>query len=611
VTALSSTNAAVPAVVVTLAADTGVLSSQTVTTGTTGTATFTFSSGVGNLANRTATITATAGAATAQIPIQISGSTLSLFSTSGTSVPDDGTAPVSVTFISKNAQGVALQNTPYTVAWTTVGGGQLTLTPASGVTDANGKFAISVAGVKGGVGSATVTATAAGSTATATITVSLAAGTFAISQVKNNTTSVVTTSPTNVAMYTSDTLLVTVAAPAPTANVTFIATSGNWNGTVGQTSLVVPVTAGTASATLTAPPAGITDVQVNSDTTPIQSASLKVSVTAKVPNAITLQASPTLVSKSLGTSTGVSNLIATVTDSTGAPVGNAPVAFSITNTTGGGESVAPVVAFTASVASNGLALGQASATFNSGSLSSGSSGVNIRASVLGTTVATQPIGVANTTPSGLDAAVVVGGTAGSIAFGAATKIVELNVTTYQYPMSVLVSDVNGNPVANTVVTLSVWPAAWSTGQSCVPDYAGGPLGPNGPNDLKTGLGDTATTGTFYNEDANGNLILDVGEDGVRKYFVTGILVTGGAKDNALTPVNSTSGNLPATVTTDANGLANFNLTYLKSSALWVVDTIRASTVVQGSATVSQSTFRLPALAADVNPCYLGNSPFKF
>jgi hypothetical protein len=583
-----------------LGTDTGIVGAPTVTTGSTdGTATFTFRSGVTSLANRTATVTATAGAASAQLPIQILGSTLSLFSPSGNpNVPDDGTSPVTVTFIAKNAQGTALVGTPFTASWVTTTGGQLTLTPTSGVTDANGKFAVTVAGVAGGIGTATVTATAAGSTVSVVITVSVTAGTFAISSTKNNTTGVITQNPSAIAMYTSDTLLVSVAAPSPpTTSVTFITTSGNWNNVANQTSLSVPVVSGTASATLTAPPAGTTSVQVNSDQVSL-SDSLTVSVTAKIPNAITLQASPSLVAKSVGSTTGVSTLIATVVDSTGAPVGNAPVAFSLSNTTGGGENVSPVLAYTAASAGGGLALGQAQASFTSGSLSSTSDGVQVRAKVLGTAVETEanlPAPPADVTPSGNDAAIVIGGTAGSIAFGIATKIVELNVTTYQLPMSVHVVDVNGNPMTNTTVTLSAWPVAWSTGtvSPCTADA------------------DSPTTGTFINEDRNGNVVLDSLEDGYREYYATGTTVAGGAKDGALTPINSAGGSLPSSVITDANGLANFNLTYLKTSAIWTVTRIRASAVVQGSEAVSQIVFRLIAADKDVTPiCYLA-SPYSF
>ncbi len=101
-----------------------------------------------------------------------------------------------------------------------------------------------------------------------------------------------------------------------------------------------------------------------------------------------------------------------------------------------------------------------------------------------------------TSPSGNDAAIVIGGLAGSIAFGQATTIgVDTTAANYIWKMSILVADSNGNAVPGAVVSLGVWPIGWSTGPACTIDP------------------DTATTGTFWNEDDNENLILDAGEDG--------------------------------------------------------------------------------------------------
>jgi len=607
VTALDASNAALSGIVVGLSTDTGIVSSPTVTTGADGTASFTFRSGTSSLANRTATITATAGAI-AQIQVQIAGATLSVFSTTGSSVSNDGLSPVTVTFIAKNAQGAGLANTPFTASWVTTSvGAQLSISPTSGTTDQYGKFNLIVAGAGApAVGTATVSASAAGSTASATITVANATGTYGISQTSNSTGPVVTVNPTTVPMQIGDQLTVTVSAPT-SANVTFVTSQGTWAGS-GTTTQTVSVVGGVASAVLAQTLAGQANVQVYDPVTPTNTDSLVVGITAVTPYRVALTASPTVVPKTLGTSTGSSTLIATVYDLNGQPVGNAPVEFSLSNTTGGGESVSPVVAYTATIAGGGLGLGQASATFTSGSVSSSSSGVQVRAKVSNSTVAT------NTAPSSGDATIVIGGTAGSIAFGISTKLVELNTTTYQLPVSVLVSDSNGNPQSNQTVSLSLWPIAWSTGSApCTADPDGYVW--NGTTWI------AGNGGTFYNEDMNGNLTLDevspgTPEDGYRRYYNNGsastTLASGtGAKDGLVTPVNSAAGSIPASVTTDANGLANFNLTYLKSSAIWTHVRMRASTVVQGTETISQSIFTLPALLADSSPTCFLTPPYHF
>ena len=79
-----------------------------------------------------------------------------------------------------------------------------------------------------------------------------------------------------------------------------------------------------------------------------------------------------------------------------------------------------------------------------------------------------------------------------------------------------------------------------------------------------------------------------------------------------TPPNSASGTLPATVTTNASGLATFNLTYTKANALFIQARVRASTLVQGTETVGQTTFQLPALLSDIGPpCLLPASPYVY
>lgn len=585
VTALNAANAAVQGVTVTMSADTGVLGSATIVTGAAGTAPVTFSSGSSKI-NRTATITATAGAVSAQIPVQIVGSTVTVNST-GATLPDDGSSPVTLTVTAKDAGGNTVPNAAVTL--TKTGSGNVTLTPSSGVTDASGQLSVTASGVASGA--VTVSAAALGATATSALTVSPSAATFAIDQQTLNG-AVVAGNPAITAMKIGQSLAVRVNAPSA-ANVTFATTTGVWNGT--SSVATVPVVAGKATATLTTTQASVATVQVYDPLVPATSDSLTVGMTSATAASITIQPSPSVVSKSVGTTTGSSTLIAMVRDANNQPVGDAPVSFSIVNPTGGGETVSPVVVLSAATTAGGLSLGEARTSFTSGSLSSGAGGVQIRASVVGTTVATEPVGV-NLTSSGNDAAVVVGGTAGSVAFGTATVIAtDASNANYVRDMSVLVSDSNGNPAPQgTVVNLSAWPIAWSTGSACSVDA------------------DTATTGTFYNEDVNENLILDSGEDGTRRYYSSGTTVVGGTINSASTPSNSFGGSLPATVTTDASGVAAFKLTYTKLSAIWTITRIRARTVVQGSDAVGEIVLRLDPTVPDVDPnCLLGSSPYSF
>lgn len=561
------------------------------------------------------------------LPVQIVGSTLTLTAT-GTSLPANGASPVTLTITAQDAGGFPISGADVTLTQT--GAGAVTLTPispATGKTGSNGKLTVSVAGATAGV--VAVSATGVGAQATINFTVAPTASTFGVSLLTLNAgVGVVPASPKNTSMKIGDSLLVQVTAPSPTTDVTFATTIGTWNGT-GNKVVTVPVTAGVAAATLSSTVAGVAGVQVLDPLNTSLNDTLSVGITAKIPASITLQATPTVIPQSVGTTVGYSNLTAVVYDATGAPVGGAPVSFEIVSGTGtgAGETVSPVVVYTASTTATGLALGAAPTTFTAGSLPSNASGVQVRASVVGTAITTQPIGVANATNSSFDIAVHIGGQAGSVAFGQASHIIDAAGTTtfYQFPMSVLVADATGNPAPlGTPVSISAWPIAWSTGQPCSWDPDGYVWSATtvDPVTGKPGMYVVGKGGTFLNEDANENLNLDASppEDGTRKYYYTGATVTGGTKDGAITPVNSWGGTVvstnPAdktgTVTTDANGVAAFNLTYTKTSAYFVITRIRAQTQVQGTPAVGQINIRLPASEPDSNPvCRLPPSPFTF
>jgi hypothetical protein len=114
------------------------------------------------------------------------------------------------------------------------------------------------------------------------------------------------------------------------------------------------------------------------------------------------------------------------------------------------------------------------------------------------------------------------------------------------------------------VSLSLWPVTYSSG-IFIDD-------------------DAVIFADFPNEDVNRNLILDAGED---NNF-----------DGELTPPNSAAGTVPSTVTTDENGVSNFNLVYLKASAVWIRDEIMATTLVLGTETSATMVFRLPYMIGD-------------
>lgn len=596
IAALNAGNAAVPGVTVNLSADTGALGAASVVTGATGTGTVTFTTGASKI-NRTATITATAGLVSAIIPVQVVGSTVTLAS-SGTTLPAGGLSPVTLTITAKDAGGNIVPNAAVTLTQTGTGSVTLTPIPATGITDVNGKITVTVAGAT--AGAVTVSASALGATGTTALTVSPTAATFAIDQQTLNGVIVAgNPKPTAMKIGVPNALAIRVNAPAPTTSVTFATTTGVWNGTTSV--VTVLVVAGKATATLTTTQAGNANIQVYDTAVPTTSDTLSVGMTSATAASITLQPTPAVVPRSVGTTTGSSTLVAMVRDLNGAPVGGVPVAFSIVNPTGGGETVSPVVVFSAATTAGGLSLGEARATFTSGSLSTAATGVQIRASVVGSTVAT------NVAPSGADATIVIGGTAGSVAFGQATSIAtDATGANYVLNMSVLVADSNGNPAPlGTTVNLSSWPIAWSTGSACLHDADAAYVLPVAPATVGT------AAGTFLNEDINENLVLDAGEDDMRTRYSGSVATGPGTVNGALNPPNSAGGTLPASVLTDANGVAGFTLTYTKTNAIWIVTRIRARATVQGTETVGEVKFRLASTIPDTVPCILPPSPYSF
>jgi hypothetical protein len=546
-------NAALSGITVAFSSSGGQLSASSADTDDNGQAQVTFSSGTIDKSNRVATVTATVPAVQPrQIPIQITGTTITL-STDNTNLEIGGVATDTLTITVKDAGAVPIYDAPVTLSVSTTG--IVTLFPDTGNTDVNGTLDVDVTGI--GSGSVTVTVDSMGATATQTYEVGTTGLVFGITLPTDDPHSLATNSD----------LTITVSAPG-VAQVQFATTLGGLTGTnpaaTGQV-ITQTVSAGSASAVLNSPNAGIATVQVFNPSNPSTTDSLKVAISAPSSEAfqIALQASATVVAPSTG---GVSNsvtLTATVKNVTEEPVGSSPVAFSIVNPTGGGETISPVIVYTDSY-------GRAASTFTSGSMSSDAQGVTVKASVVGTAIEDT-------------IAIVIGGTAGSVTIGLGTTITGINnETAYQSPMSVLVSDSNGNPVSGAQVSLGLWPTQYATG-FWVEDPVSGKC--------------TATvTGTFNNEDTNRNLILDPGED-----------IGPGAPDGELTPPSSAAGSVRATVTTDENGVANFNLVYLKASAAWIEAEVSATTLVLGTETQSTYTFWLGWKVGE--ECNLPHSPY--
>jgi len=629
-TLLDSNYAVIEGETVSFTATGGQISSTTSVTDANGRASIAFSSGTYDPTNQTVQVSASVtGLAAVQIPVQVTGSVLSL-STDNTTIPDDGSSTATLTVLAKDAGDVPVYNA--TINFSVSGSGNATVTPNSDTTDVSGELSVVITGT--GAGSVTITASSLGTTSTQDYTVSAVGSVFGITAPAADPAS----------LDVGDTLTVTVNAPAGVTDVRFATTLGTWteSGSSIYTNTAGP---GALSATLTSTVAGLATVQVFDADDSGTSDTITVAVSSPATDAaqLVLQANASVVAASSGDVENSTTLVATVRTSSASgsqAVGDAPVAFAILDPTGGGEKISPVIAYTDSS-------GVAETTFTSGSASSGAEGVEIKAWVVGegTTGSQTDIAFVDSNPDTItwvagsftpdfevgeqvlvegsasndglytingvaantltlianDALtvegagesvtvtaianttqIVIGGTAGSVVIGRGAQITNVNSTTYALPMSVLVADSNGNPVSGAVVSLSIWPSQYTTGVW---------YDENPDADDESYL--TYKAGTFSNEDVNENLFLDAGEDT--------------NQDGEITPPNSAAGAVPDSVTTDASGVANFNLTYLKGSAVWIVNRIRASTIVLGTETSSSTTFRLPYLESEAGE--LPDSPY--
>jgi hypothetical protein len=175
-------------------------------------------------------------------------------------------------------------------------------------------------------------------------------------------------------------------------------------------------------------------------------------------------------------------------------------------------------------------------------------------------------------------ALLVNTSAVSITIGLSTTISDATgsqATAYSYPGSVLVVDNNGAPVANKAVTLTLFPVAYNQGS--VGSLTGCPL-------TYTNVVN-GTLAPIASEDVNRNGLLDAGED-----------VSG---NGALSPITADGGAVASTITTNASGLATFEITYPKTSGMFIYDELTARITASGTEGQAKTTFLLPVSASDL------------
>ena len=518
-----------------------------------------FSAGVGDKRNQIVTIEANVeGLSPKQIPIQVTGSYLTV-SAEGETILEIGGQSSVLKISVRDAGNNPVFDAPVQISLTADSNGTINFDPPSGKTDIQGEFEVALTGV--GVGNATAKVSSIGATATQSYTVDDPNKLFRIIEPSENLISIDSHTNQNVRV-----------SAAGYEEITFVTTVGFWEEN-GKKVITKKVASGESSAVFSSQDSGTATIQVYPTAAPMVTDSMRVVISAPSSEAskIIFQSTSTVVQPSTEDVKNSVTLIAKVTNSNNQVVKNAPVLFSIVTPSGGGEYIFPAIALTDSS-------GTATSVFTSGSLVAGADGVKVKAELLN----------ANDSDT---ISIIISGKAASLTIGTSTEVESINNdTAYRMPMSVLVTDANGSPVTQSSVSLNLWPSHYRTGfweerktvtingvviTYCVP----------------------IVEGERPNEDVNKNLILDDGEDI--------------NQDGLLTPPSSASGSIPATVVTDENGLANFDLIYMKSSAVWIQNAMTASTVVSGTETLSTFNFVLPYSIRDADDCALSNSPFSF
>lgn len=522
-------------------------------TDTSGRVTITYSPDTIDRSNKTVTISAqtTGGTASAVASINLSivGTTIQLSSPQSTIVLN-----TAVNVIATVLDGNRLPISGASITLSASPSGNLPSGSVTLTTDTNGQATTSTTITSASSGQATFTATGQG--ATGNLAFNVSSTSFSFSTPTTGSTLGIGTPQTVTLHWTNNGVGVS-------GQTVFFSSS------LGSLSAPSAVTnaSGDATTTVTSQSAGQAVISANTSNNAL-TASTNVTFTGTTPAKISVQAGKTNLNVNEQTS-----VTAKVLDSNNNPVSGSIVQFNLVkdDSSGPGLSAATAVTDTS---------GQASVTYTAGSLPGQTNGVEINASVQGTSVTTvAPPG----SPS--DAMLTVGGQAAFIAIGSGNTMVALDQTTYADPHSVIVTSTTGSPVANQQVTLSIIPLNYYKGLYVI--GGSGFWTPAGP-------GSTSTTPnpllSCANEDVNHDAILEAGED-----------INGNGKLDPGNPVTLSSG----TVTTDSNGHASFTVIYGKNYGSWLRVRLLATTTVQGTESQTYIDYDLNVLSTDVTP---PNSP---
>lgn len=380
---------------------------KTATTDDQGRATATLTS---ERANGTAIVTATYETVAKTIPVRFEGAEVVLAANPENLIADDRTTST-ITATLRDAAGVPIVGVVVTMRAAAISGGQ-SLLDVTQATDSQGQISDALKSASPGA----VRVTAEGAGATDTILVHFTGYDLTVQALPEAFTASVDSARIVATLRDAE------QAAVSGANVSFSATLG----TVRQAASTTDAS-GSVEAVLTSRDAGEASVTVVATLADGQKVSKTVTVLIASAEAqqILLAVEPSIVQVKGGTAT----VTAYVTDAHDNPVANAVVSFTYSGARGG-AGIDPGVATTNA---NGLA----TTVFTGGTIASTQIGdVKIEAGIQGTAVRSN---TASLTVAGAPATLTVGFSPPPVAVGDGT---------FELALAALVSDINGNPVAD-------------------------------------------------------------------------------------------------------------------------------------------------------------------
>lgn len=541
----NSSNVGLADQTVTFSASSGSLQLVSGLTDSTGTASAKLTAG-SDKSNRNITVAASAGGVSGSIIVPVTGSKISVVGTGSLQV---GPTATQFTAHAVDSSGNPINSALITLKSSLSNG--LTASPIT--TDSNGNATFSY--TPSTAGSDTLTVSGVGASATATVVVNAIDFTV-VSPSVNTLVSIGT--PQNITVQYK-----LAGAGVAGKTVYFSTTRGITNLSSGTTD-----GAGRATVAVTSSTAG--PANLTAQITNVGSVTLPFQFVATTPSSIVLQVNPgSVLPNDAGSTINQSTLSATVRDASGNPVAGQVVNFTATQD-GSNGTISPGSNTTDT---NGLTTVQ----FTPGALSTATDGVMVKA-------------VVQSNPSLFSTATLtVNGNALFISIAVSNALTAFDVTTYQKEFSVYVTDANGAPAANRVVTISAFPVNYRKGGLTF--CAGASV-----NCLATDVGwsyeATTSPTTCPNEDDisttvsnRRNGILDSGEDINGNRFL----------DPGLPVVIS-----PSTLTTDSFGYATFKVRYGKNYAWWVTTQITARALVAGTESSKMVIYDLDMLSSDAS-----------